>query len=62
MRYGALKIGQDPDLISMAKSIAREEGIPGWFSKKTSKNLFTTGIMSKVLSFSLKSMTHANIT
>ena len=46
---------------SIAKSIAREEGIPGRSSRNTYGNSFTTGTYSRVFSFPLTSTEHANI-
>ena len=58
---GAMEIGSISGSSSIAKSIAREEGIPGRSSRKRSENSFTTGTVSRIFSFPLTSMTHANI-
>ena len=61
MRYEALEMGPVPGYSSIPKSTARDGGILGRSSRKTSVNSFTMGTVSIVFSFPFVFTAHVRI-
>ena len=59
MRYDALEMEKVPSLSSLPKSTAHKGGTPSKFSRKTSRNSFTIGIVSIIFSFHFTSTAQA---